>query len=457
MESKQRLTLSRIARAAEQARAMEKEVWLSDDIGLRGIGRLLLRATPRTTRLYFRHTHAGQRKTIPLGPFSKNPRAGYLTLQQARDLSQQHLAKALGEASAAERSSYQSKTLEDAAGEVAESGSTLQDLCNAYVLHLNNQGKSSARQVANAFRLTVTPSPFAAMPARLVTSEQLTDLLREMVSRGVGKSAASLRSHLHAAYECAIASRLNPCAPAGQHWRGMTTNPVSPISSLAGLCRPRQRALSEDELSEVLRRLNRLAVGESVLALCARAIRLNLYLAGQRGEQLLSVPLAAVNFRNKPVATVLLLDGKGNRAIARQHVLPLVGPALPQALWFAERSRRLGSPWLFCSADPEIKLRQNDLSKLVHCISRDMMTQDPLCDGVPRTPFKFLDLRRTVETVLSSMKIDMEARAHLLSHGLSGIQPSTYDMWDHMDDKLRALGLWHAVLQRLESNPPKRS
>jgi len=455
MDSKQRLTLSSIASAAEQARTTAKEIWLSDYIGVRGIGRLLLRATPSSTRLYFRYTQSGQRRTIALGAFSKNAKAGHLTLQQARERASQHLAIMLGEAHSSERPTDKAMAVREGTGATGSPGSTLQDLCNAYVLRLHDRGKSSAKQVASAFRLNITPSPLAAMPARAITSEQLSDLLRKMVGRGVGNSAASLRSHLHAAFQWAIASRLDPSAPAGQDWRGISSNPVSPIPSLKEYCQPRRRSLSEEELSQVLHRLNALTVGESVVALCARAIRLNLYLGGQRGEQLLAVPLTALNLENSSVATVLLMDPKGNRVTPRPHPLPVEGAALPQARWFEERSRRLGSPWLFCSADPQVKLRQNDLSKLIHSISKDMMAEGRL-RGDARTPFKFLDLRRTVESMLSAMNVHSETRAHLLSHGLSGVQVRHYDMWDHMSDKRNALGLWHAVLQRLEANPPAR-
>lgn len=77
------LSAHRIATAA----ARDKESWLSDNHGLRGAGRLLLRVgRGGGSRFYFRSSKDGRRQVVPLGPYSRTAREGFLTLEQARAL-----------------------------------------------------------------------------------------------------------------------------------------------------------------------------------------------------------------------------------------------------------------------------------------------------------------------------------------------------------------------------------
>ena len=76
-----RLTISRLAAALK----MGRKTWLSDDESLRNRGRLVARISNSTAALfYFRYSVGGRYRSIPLGPHSVQARAGYLTLEQAR-------------------------------------------------------------------------------------------------------------------------------------------------------------------------------------------------------------------------------------------------------------------------------------------------------------------------------------------------------------------------------------
>ena len=77
------LSAQRIADTKPGAR----DVWLSDDHGMRRTGRLLLRISPSgARRFHFRYTKNGVRKTVPLAPYSHTAMEGYLTLSEARAL-----------------------------------------------------------------------------------------------------------------------------------------------------------------------------------------------------------------------------------------------------------------------------------------------------------------------------------------------------------------------------------
>jgi hypothetical protein len=49
-------------------------------------------------------------------------------------------------------------------------------------------------------------------------------------------------------------------------------------------------------------------------------------------------------------------------------------------------------------------------------------------EGDARAPFQLRDIRRTAETMLAGLGVSKDVRAHLLSHGLGGMQNQHYDL-----------------------------
>ena len=78
-------------------------------------------------------------------------------------------------------------------------------------------------------------------------------------------------------------------------------------------------------------------------------------------------------------------------------------------------------------------------------------------EGISAKPFRFDDLRRTVETMMASMRISKDTRAQIQSHGLSGVQTRHYDRHDYADEKLIGLGAWAAHLDSLAHAKPAPS
>ena len=63
-----------------------------------------------------------------------------------------------------------------------------------------------------------------------------------------------------------------------------------------------------------------------------------------------------------------------------------------------------------------------------------------------RAPLRGGDIRRTAETLLAGMRVPRDVRAHLLSHGVSGVQAQHYDRHDYMAEMREALEAWEARL-----------
>ena len=430
------------ARRIAQTAPSKGDVWLSDNHGLRGTGRLLLRITPGGThRFYFRSTVAGQRKTIPLEPYSRTAKEGYLTLKQARTIASRHSAT-LERGSVEAKASLPTAVVSPASGKVANEhtsspGPSLLDLCTAYVDDLRRRGRTSADGAEGDFNRYIAPSDIANTLAREVTAEQVTTLLRQMIERGIGRSTARLRSLLHSAYATALNAKLNPAASVRVADPLLIANPIAGIHSLSEFNVARSRVLNQQELGELWPRLSleRQPVDDS---LPLRAARLSLLLGGQRAQQLVRVRVGDVDLHER---TILLLDPKGRRTVARQHLLPLQDAALAEVRWLIQHAEEVGSPFLFPSQQKKSPISANYVSSLVTEIRKAMMH-----DKTVKAQFQFSDLRRTAETHLAQLGVSKDHRAQLQSHGLGGVQGRHYDKYEYLKEKRSALRKWEKFL-----------
>lgn len=445
-----------LARAAETG----EEEWLPDG-NKRGSGRLLFRAKPSGGWWYFRYTLPdGSRDTLAMGPYAppgrtKDAETGRaFGLKDARDQAlkwaellaspetkniRAHLeAKELAaarkvqadkDAAEAERLARESKTF------------TLEKLCVAYCDHLKARGKVSAKKVRADLQRHVFTSPIAKKTARDVTRAELAQLIRGLVEAGKPRTAGLIRAYLKAAFTLAEGAEGDTEAPGALIPFAIESNPAAGTKAIK--VAKRSRNLSPAELRAFLRRLD-LQPG-----IISDALWMCLLSGGQRPQQLLRVTTA--DYREE-TGELQLLDGKGRRDQARVHVLPLAGRGQELAVRLCARARSIqdeekaNEPALIFSSTGAVPIDIGTLSWRVTEISRAMVDA-----GEAGAPFQMKDLRRTVESMMSKIGIGKDLRAQLLSHGLSGVQSSTYDMHDYLDEKRRALELWERRLTEIES------
>jgi hypothetical protein len=91
------------------------------------------------------------------------------------------------------------------------------------------------------------------------------------------------------------------------------------------------------------------------------------------------------------------------------------------------------------------------LTHFVAAISPDILNADEVHE-----PFTLRDIRRTLETLLASWAVSSDARKHIQSHGLSGVQHRHYDRYEYLREKRAALTLLASRLQRLLARDTKR-
>jgi integrase len=147
---------------------------------------------------------------------------------------------------------------------------------------------------------------------------------------------------------------------------------------------------------------------------------------------------------------------KGKSGKARAHVVPLTSD-IAEILEALPRFRR--GDFLFsttfgaspCWMSNKVKRRIDwRMLRTIRALAR-RRGDDP--SKVELAPWTNHDIRRTIRSRLSRLKITEEAREAVLAHVRPGIK-GTYDHHDYLDEKREALGLWANRLREIVEPPP---
>ena len=441
-----------------------RDRWLSDG-GARNMGRLVARLRREgVTFVYQYFGPEGAKKLFLLGSYDPEGVRG-LSLPVARDRAAEltalyrtgvldlhgHFERQRADQERAR------KLLEEAQQRAREEAqhATLGHLLNTYTTHLEQLGKSSARDVKSILKKYVLDanSALALRKAADVSVDEFVGLIGAVVDKGTGRTAGKLRSFLRAAYALAIRSKIDPAVPQVMRTFGVVVNPLASTAALSQFNKTRKRHLNALELGAFLKRLDGLSPGPK-----KDALELCLDLGGQRPTQLLRARETDVDL---PGGTITLYDPKGARTQPRVHLLPLtkstfeiVKRRLDAMKLAREEARRMGeadklvaagSMWLF-STDDRTGMREETISELVKNLSEEMVKA-----GEAREPFQLRDLRRTAETMLAKLGTGPNIRGEVQSHGLGGVQKRHYDQHDYLEEKRAALRLWASHLAALRA------
>jgi integrase len=235
---------------------------------------------------------------------------------------------------------------------------------------------------------------------------------------------------------------------------GISVSPCANLRAtdiLGEMPRSKGRLLSNDELFALWRAASRMPypVGPAYRLLCLTALRLNEAVDGAWPE---------FNMRERIwVIPAQRMKGKDSgKKQARPHAVPLTPDilALLESLPRFNRGRFLFSTtsgqspaWI----GTKIKKRLDRRMLLTLRALARRRGEDTADVRLPR--FINHDVRRTVRSHLSRLKVTEEAREAVLAHARPGIK-GTYDLYDYLDEKREALELWAARLREIVSPPP---
>ena len=120
-------------------------------------------------------------------------------------------------------------------------------------------------------------------------------------------------------------------------------------------------------------------------------------------------------------------------------------------------SKGIASRYLFAGRSERVCLNEGTVSSQVRSIC-DYFFEIGLLDSSRRAPkepgkrrvedasFCYADFRRTTESRLKELGVSDNLCAHILSHGLSGVQHIHYDRANYLPLKRSALEQWEAFL-----------
>jgi hypothetical protein len=228
---------------------------------------------------------------------------------------------------------------------------------------------------------------------------------------------------------------------------GISVSPAAAVQAsaiLGEMPRSKGRVLSNDELFALWRAAGRMPypAGPAYRMLCLTALRLNEAVDASRDE-----------FNNREMVWIIpaeRMKGKDEgKKQARSHAVPLTAdivalletlPKFKNGTFLFSTTAGKSATWI----GTKIKKRLDSLMLEELRALAAHRGDDPTQVTLP--PFINHDIRRTVRSQLSRLKITEEAREAVLAHARPGIK-GTYDLYDYLDEKREALELWAARLR----------
>lgn len=196
----------------ESARAEPNDVWLSDNDGSRGPGRLMVRVGRRTRLFYFKYSRDGKVHRAWIGRYNRTKLDGFLTLDEARIMARRaslalcdptiiDIQAALGVRSPLSRT----KGLQVAVAAPTRgtgigtpcAGPSIVWLCEMYVDHLRTRGTPgsdvSARLYSYDIKNYIQGTRWANIEARSMTGEDAVSLIKDVALRQSKDKADRIR------------------------------------------------------------------------------------------------------------------------------------------------------------------------------------------------------------------------------------------------------------------------
>lgn len=438
----------------------------SEPVGSRGKGTLLLeRKASGVILAYYRERTQSSDKRLQVGILSKKPKPG--TDERTLDDIRAEVLRISSEASSAgSLAKYLELKNEDKAQAAADRAKqkilaeaeakrgTFGDLLENYLSYMDQKGKASASKVRSLFRVNVLElrPDLAQRYANEIQPADITDLLDDVLERkpkprGIGhkaqppasnmrSTADELRRYIRTAFNHAAASHLatGQRGKQGSKQFAVSSNPAALIPPIEDAKGGNTESLAPVELAELLRYLDALPERKKAIA---KAL---VYLGGQRIKQLL-----AANWNDITDNSITLLDAKGKKAEAWEHLLPIT-PRISEII-SPLLADRIG-PGPFALA-PDMNAHRDTVSRIFSDASKALVAAGKTA------PFSWQRVRATCETLLAANGVSTEVRAWLLSHGRTGVQAKYYDRNTYLPEKTAALLMWGEYLDGLVSGESK--
>ena len=423
---------------------------LSESVGSRGDGALLFeKRKSGVIEAYYRYKHKGKESKVKIGPYQLTRDGHGYSLAECREKAQDFALirretggdlKAFLEEKELKQKQLEAERKQKEQFEAAKG--TLSDLLNSYVASLERQGKPTAKDARYMFDKHVTgPFPeLADKKAHKVSIEDISEVLRLMIQKGVTTSCNRTRSFLHAAFAFGLKADHDPRHQLEHGSRFyLQHNPVSAIPRQTDFEKARDRSLNHDEVQRLWNGVMDVKKLGKVMGLF---IRFMLATGGQRPKQI----LACGWDRYDTFRRTLLIDDTKGRGGNREHLIPLTDRAL--AILEEVREITADYPWPFAT-NHKAPIRLDSLSTAFtrYCVSLEEEAKKA-GKAVPER-FTAKDIRRTAHYLMVDAGLTREERNLLQNHAQTGIDTKHYNRHDQLPEKREAIRKYDAWLTKV--------
>jgi integrase len=414
--------------------------------------------------LAVRVTDKGRRTFVLIAryPGSPNPtrRAlggyGALSLAGARDKARawhELLAKGVDPAADAER-----RQLEAQRQERRRHATSFSAVAESFIDAITAQGQRKADIVARELRAEFI-SRFGARPIAEIEPADIKAVIREAVQRGATYQAHNLLGHVRRLFNWAIA----------EDEYGLERSPCDRLKpkDLIGAKKPRQRTLTDDELFAFWRAAGRLGYPFGPLfRLLAVTGQRKMEVGGARWQEFhpeLVRLIRAHDRKREPIAwhkidnAIKLWEVPPERFKSdASHLVPLTDEAcrILEALPCFREGDHLFSTTLGEKPVNGYSKAKARLDRHMRAILRALARKrrdDP--SKVELRPFIVHDVRRSVRTRLSGLRVPDTVAEQVIGHGRRGIQ-RVYDQHQCLEEMREALSLWAGRLRSVVEPAP---
>jgi integrase len=269
-------------------------------------------------------------------------------------------------------------------------------------------------------------SNWADRDARTIEPTDVIELLNGIVDRGAKTMANRTAAIISQMFKWGIQQRI------------VKATPVVLMYPPGGTEKPKTRVLSDEELAALLGSLDDVMFRAPTTI---SAIRIALLTACRRSELVLAKWSDLTLEGDKPQWRI----PPENSKTGAECLMPLVPDAVRE---FRNLKKRSGRSRYVTPIAEENRKDKGDIPIDPKLVTRSLARHLETLSEHGVKAFTLHDLRRTVRTGLSKLKIQPHVAERILNHKQPGIAP-VYDVFAYLDEKCDALDKWAAHLQSL--------
>jgi integrase len=297
-------------------------------------------------------------------------------------------------------------------------------VAEAFIAHCHKQKLRTAAMIEHDLRKTFVTA-WGARPITEIQADDVKRIIRAAVDRGAKYQAHSDFTLIRRVFNWSI----------GTDDHGLQANPCDRLSptDLIGAREPRERVLTDSELRALWRATERMKYPHAPL------YRL-LVLTGLRLGEVCGARWSEFDLEGRKW-TIPALRMKKTRVGAKPFAVPLT-TAMMDVLKTIPRFD--SGDCLFSFTYGKTPVQPHSFSNVKEQL--DALMREELSGPLP--DFVNHDIRRTVRSHLSALRIAEETREAVLAHVRTGIKKH-YDQHDYFAEKLEALTLWNERLRSI--------